>query len=487
MCLTLHLKSDFYFSPRDLLPPNAGVIDNLKRKFTPLPSLKREDFIFPTPPPPPLIKRERDVSEERRKQKHVCDQRFGSSSSCDDQSSSSHCSSQISDEASHHVCRERDDWTRSTSRSRNIDHNRAKYDCVGGIHKSPRRDNSVNRKDNPTGSNISSSKSSDGHSDRSGDQHSSHQTHVSRDRLDERCSDHRRSPERKYTSNYIGDETNERLRSMENYQMDDSRYRHTERSRERGNSTSSEHSRQKHRDAFKDRGSQQHRSRSLEKYKGSSSENFKKIMEKPEQNNPRDESREAFRDKTHSCCQSSHHRSWCERRGPGASEKANSVCGTGRYSANEKSYNSNPETYSNYYRNTSDSDNKKSARPSKTGPSALSQNSGQQNNILHDIPPVVDMPPFDSENVKPGHLQALGNPKQQLETPEKLAAVHSQTLRQQVSPLNSRRLKKVRYRSNKYFLNILDNGEVCLEHLCNKQNPEMVDDVCRISPDGLRV
>ncbi|KAG0710829.1 Serine/threonine-protein kinase PLK4 [Chionoecetes opilio] len=64
---------------------------------------------------------------------------------------------------------------------------------------------------------------------------------------------------------------------------------------------------------------------------------------------------------------------------------------------------------------------------------------------------------------------------------------NSQTLRQQVSPLSSRRLRKVRYRSNRYFLNILENGEVCLEHLSVRHNQEVVDDVCRISPDGLRI
>ncbi|MPC46521.1 Serine/threonine-protein kinase PLK4 [Portunus trituberculatus] len=62
-----------------------------------------------------------------------------------------------------------------------------------------------------------------------------------------------------------------------------------------------------------------------------------------------------------------------------------------------------------------------------------------------------------------------------------------QTLRQQVSPLTSKRLRKVRYRSNKYFLNILENGEVCLEHLSGRHTQELVDDVCRISPDGLRI
>ncbi|XP_071514707.1 serine/threonine-protein kinase PLK4-like [Panulirus ornatus] len=462
-------------SPRDLLPPNAGVIDNLKRKFTPLPSLKREDFVFPTPPLPPLIKRERDVSEERRRQKHLCDQRFVSSSSCDDHSSfSQYSSSQNSDEAPHDICRESKERTRSRSRNRGSDR-------------------SVSRKDSHIGSNISRDKSSDRHRDRSRDEHSGHQIHESSDRSDERYSDLQRSPERIYTSDYIeGDQRNERVienqvRSVENYCVNDSKYMHSERSRERGNSMHSEHSHQKYRDAFRNRGGQERRSRSLEKYKETSSKNYKKIMEKPEQNNSRDKSRETYRDKTHSCCQSSHHRSWCERRGLGGSEKADALYSSERYSVTEKKgYNSNPEMYSNYYQNASDCENRKNARPSRLGSSVPLQIIGQ-NNMLNDIPPVVNMSSADSENVKPGNLQALENPPQQHEAPQKLAAVHSQTLRQQVSPLTSRRLKKVRYRSNRYFLNILDNGEVCLEHLCNKQNSEIVDDVCRISPDGLRI
>ncbi|XP_014467426.1 PREDICTED: serine/threonine-protein kinase PLK4 [Dinoponera quadriceps] len=57
----------------------------------------------------------------------------------------------------------------------------------------------------------------------------------------------------------------------------------------------------------------------------------------------------------------------------------------------------------------------------------------------------------------------------------------------QVSPLNSNRLQPTRHRTKNAILTILDNGEVCIEFTRRRNGKEKVNEVCRISGDGLRV
>ncbi|KAK2718347.1 hypothetical protein QYM36_005603 [Artemia franciscana] len=54
-------------------------------------------------------------------------------------------------------------------------------------------------------------------------------------------------------------------------------------------------------------------------------------------------------------------------------------------------------------------------------------------------------------------------------------------------PLNTARLKATRQRTKNVVMQILENGEVCLEFIKSKKGLERIVDVCRISDDGLRV
>ena len=56
-----------------------------------------------------------------------------------------------------------------------------------------------------------------------------------------------------------------------------------------------------------------------------------------------------------------------------------------------------------------------------------------------------------------------------------------------VPPISSKRLRPVRQKTKNVIVNIVENGEVCLEFLKNKDGTEKVWEVLRISPDGLRV
>lgn len=108
--------------------------------------------------------------------------------------------------------------------------------------------------------------------------------------------------------------------------------------------------------------------------------------------------------------------------------------------------------------------------------------------MLNDIAPIKHIVPHnkESEDVEPGHRATA--PQKHPGTPTKRKPdSNCQTLKQQVSPLSSRRLKPTRQRTKNAFLNILENGEICLEFLRNTKGREVVADVCRISPDGMRV
>ena len=57
----------------------------------------------------------------------------------------------------------------------------------------------------------------------------------------------------------------------------------------------------------------------------------------------------------------------------------------------------------------------------------------------------------------------------------------------QIPPLNSVRLQPTRHRTKNAVLTILDNGEVCIEFIKKRGGQDRVNEVCRISGDGLRV
>ncbi|KAG5319316.1 PLK4 kinase, partial [Pseudoatta argentina] len=57
----------------------------------------------------------------------------------------------------------------------------------------------------------------------------------------------------------------------------------------------------------------------------------------------------------------------------------------------------------------------------------------------------------------------------------------------QVSPLNSNRLEPKRHKTKNAILTILDNGEVCIEFIKRRNGTERINEVCRISGDGLRI
>lgn len=54
-------------------------------------------------------------------------------------------------------------------------------------------------------------------------------------------------------------------------------------------------------------------------------------------------------------------------------------------------------------------------------------------------------------------------------------------------PLSTSRLKATRQRTKNAVCSILEQGEVCLEFIRNRNGSEQIVDVCRISNDGMRV
>ncbi|XP_029160942.1 serine/threonine-protein kinase PLK4 [Nylanderia fulva] len=65
--------------------------------------------------------------------------------------------------------------------------------------------------------------------------------------------------------------------------------------------------------------------------------------------------------------------------------------------------------------------------------------------------------------------------------------VEEESAKLQVPPLNTNRLQPTRHRTNNAIFTILDHGEVCIEFMRRKNGKEKINDVCRISGDGLRV
>lgn len=57
----------------------------------------------------------------------------------------------------------------------------------------------------------------------------------------------------------------------------------------------------------------------------------------------------------------------------------------------------------------------------------------------------------------------------------------------QVSPLSSKRLQPTRHKTKTAIFTILDTGEVCVELIKRRNGVEKINEVCRISNDGLRI
>ncbi|XP_013418582.1 serine/threonine-protein kinase PLK4 [Lingula anatina] len=60
-------------------------------------------------------------------------------------------------------------------------------------------------------------------------------------------------------------------------------------------------------------------------------------------------------------------------------------------------------------------------------------------------------------------------------------------LRDLASPLNSLRLRPIRQKTRNAVMNILEDGEVCLEFFKSKDNQDRVVEVCKISADGRKI
>lgn len=451
------------YSPRDLLPPNAGVIDSLKRKFTPLPSLRRgEDFAFPPPSLPPPARRERDVYEERHRQ-HTSESNYCSSSSCEDKSASHHSGSSIA----------------STARTNTGDHRELRQGCG----RSPKKSRSLER---------------DAHSREISNIHGGYYSDASQAQY--QCS---RGPPESYGRHTIQQshppECSHESMYSQKYNLDtargsrdllgaadqreDPQHAYNTKCRERPASASRSHdySQDRLKDTSRERHGHSRRSRSLERFKERPRDPTNIRMRDPKHPSARDQSRETYRDRTHPCSQSSHHRSCeCEEWHSSTISCSNRPSHT---RMDNRAWRGDQDTHSSYT-HSSGSSQAKGANPPCKGEDKTQSTSGMYSNMLSDIPSVPHNTPARGEARASGSTQQPNNPKHPV-TPKKSAG--SQTLREQVSPLSSRRLKKVRFRSNKYFLNILDNGEVCMEHLSIRHNQEFVDDICRISPDGLRV
>ncbi|XP_045117603.1 serine/threonine-protein kinase PLK4-like isoform X2 [Portunus trituberculatus] len=450
-------------SPRDLLPPNAGVIDSLKRKFTPLPSLRRgEDFAFPPPSHPLPPRKERDVYEERHRQHphhhQPSDTRHYSSSSYDDNSSHGFSSS-----------------ASNTARDKHTDHRGAGH----GYDKSRKKSRSLERDILPR--NMSSV--SGGYYSGAVQRGYCQTNYASMESTREEC-----STQQSQSSEHTGEPlysdashsgaargSRDLAPAADGCWRENSEHRHSVMSRENTSyvSRSHDYSHERWNDPAKERHGHSRRSRSLEKVRERPSDTSGGRVREPEHPNARDRSRETYRDKTHPCSQSSHHRSICDCREQHTSA---SVCSARRSRADSR----DREASSGCSRVSSNSYPKVTKPQSKTQSYGLSSESHSR--MLNDIPPKT----VNNEPRKSSSTPDPSNP-QHPSTPKKSPSSNCQTLRQQVSPLTSKRLRKVRYRSNKYFLNILENGEVCLEHLSGRHTQELVDDVCRISPDGLRI
>lgn len=147
------------------------------------------------------------------------------------------------------------------------------------------------------------------------------------------------------------------------------------------------------------------------------------------------------KDESCSVCKSCNHKSWCERN---------------HHSSNFRS--SQPASHHN----------------SRHSQKSSSQTDSRSTEILKDIAPVKRVP------------SPIHDPRRSDQETLHTELVQP-TLKSHCPPLSSRRLRATRQESKNAILNILDDGQVCVEFLHVKKNQKRVKDVCRISPDGLRI
>ncbi|XP_066955543.1 serine/threonine-protein kinase PLK4 isoform X2 [Macrobrachium rosenbergii] len=462
-------------SPRDLLPPNAGVIDSLKRKFTPLPSLKRgEDFAFSAPSVLPFTKRERDISEERRKQL-PSHRRENSTLSSEDRSDSSvYTSSCVSDDRYQRGGLQRGSSEQNLRQNNNCEKSRNTL----------RRHRSLERNSHLSGESL-----------RSNEFNQCYQKQGTRASENERYEAYEnRSGGGNYMNNFHHPSIDrEGLGNVLDDKSWETRGRERSRTKDKGSNYSGSHGRS--------------RSEGYEKNSncGSSEENSQvryRVLRNDKQNNPPhnniwnplnvygDNSHERHRDRlrepehrsyrehhdddgVHSCCHTSQHRSWCDRRNNSHFEIKGSIHGVGSKNVGAKCFDSSSGA----------SDHQHASRNfvvDKTVRSISPQGGECSNKFLGNIPPL-------KYSQEPGEKENLAIVPKSQGTPTKNVHKANQTIQQQVSPLCSKRLKPIRQCAKNVFMNIMDNGEICLEFLSSKGGKEKVVDVCRISPDGMRI
>ncbi|XP_068228277.1 serine/threonine-protein kinase PLK4 [Palaemon carinicauda] len=445
-------------SPRDLLPPNAGVIDSLKRKFTPLPSLKRsEDFAFSAPSVLPFTKRERDVSEERRKHQLPSHRKESSTLSNEDRSESSVYASHLSDDTHRY---QRRGLQRGSSEQNLRQHDN--FDKNGNALRRPR---SLERNCYSRGESYSSNEYSHAHQ-----KQGAKAWHDKRYEAFENRSD------------VLDDEswernTRERSRTREkgsNYSGSHGRSRSEGREKDSNYGSFEENSQIKYRELIKDKQSNPSRENiwnpKVNFYGDNSHERHRDRLREPEHRSYREDHGDDCMDRVHSCCHTVQHRSWCDRGKNSHKENNGSlhITGSNKFEAKNLDYGASDHQYAS--NNCID----------KMSRSVSPQRGEFNNKFLGDIPPLQYLQdPAEKESVPIV-------PKGQ-RTPSKKFNKANQTIQQQVSPLCSKRLKPIRQRTKNAFMNIMDNGEICLEFLSSKGGKEKVVDVCRISPDGMRI
>lgn len=428
----------FCFSPRHLLPVQSGVIDNLKRKYTPLPSLRRDNLVLPHHALPPFSKRERDVSEERQKQLYHPGEGYPQ------------------EKLTHEHQNSISDTRYSYSSQRNIS-NTARFDRAGADLQGHSGD--LGRFEyagdcirNPVMAQRSKSTDRDCSDTYSNMQGCTSSGHSKDKRSCDGYSDHRsRSFDRGRNQNWYEDVRGEARRDAIGI------YRETgdvfgqgqlEYSKDKTEGMPEQCMSRSSPSHSNDRSGHQHRSRSLDIKRGGSREMM----------------RETHR--AHSCCQGFHcHRSYCDKRD--TEERTNSNFGS-RHNELERQNSYKGQKYQS------------PSRPQTSGTEGT-----QQAKILSDIPRLHRPPsPAGDNGAHPVWPQFVAAQKH---TKQLAPSTSRPPLSQQVSPISSHRLKKVRYRSKRYLLNILDNGEVCLEQLKTGTNQKrsVVEDACWISPDGL--
>ncbi|XP_047370317.1 serine/threonine-protein kinase PLK4 [Vespa velutina] len=117
--------------------------------------------------------------------------------------------------------------------------------------------------------------------------------------------------------------------------------------------------------------------------------------------------------------------------------------------------------------------------------------------VLYDISPAQSSRMF-SQNVQQSNCESchenrrqkvIEKQKRKEKSNERLCnpEINEEINKLQVSPLNSERLQPTRHRTKTAILTILDNGEVCIEFIKRRNGIEKINEVCRISGDGLRV